>query len=356
MSERKLRIAMLVDTYGGTFIGGGQIHVKHLKTYLENNHGCEVIIFSQKSENILNRLLWSIVVLPLVIIAHIKKPFSCIHSQTQSLGPAAKILSEILRIPCIQSIHGAHLMDQNDTTLKGKLEQFFLTKIVYDGEITDSQSFLQYPNVNKHVFYIPNGASIIKKSKEKINKIKRKHAILRLLFIGRLEKIKGLDVLIKALAQIKNKSWVLDVIGDGSLKSELIQLHKELGLAKNILFHGSKKHEELADYYYNADIFILPSLAEGQPVSLLEAWSYALPIIVSRVGNNPYMVTEKKDGLLIDPGDVKDLLKTIEWCFSNLQWLKILGQKGLDNIRTKYTWDLAAKKTYRAYQSIMHQS
>lgn len=346
--KNNIKIALLTDCYGGKFIGGGQIHIQNLTKNLENNHNCQIKIFSQKSSNILLRFLWSTWVIPQVIISNFQNHFNLLHSHGYIPGLSAKIISLILKIPVIHTVHGSNLMDLNQKGLKEKLEKFLLTKINYDAQIVVNQNFLKYENNTKTQILIPNGINLPKLSSKPLT---INHQPSRILCIGRLEKIKGTHILIKALSQIKTQNWSLNIIGDGSQKNELISLVQKLNLCQKITFQGRRK--QISKYYRNADLLVLPSLSEGQPITLLEAWSNKLPVIVTRVGSNPFTVEEKKDGLLVKPNSIGELAKAINFFLCNYVEAKIMGDNGFNKVKKNYTWDKISQKTFFVYQSVL---
>jgi len=175
------------------------------------------------------------------------------------------------------------------------------------------------------------------------------------LFVGRLEKIKGLDLLIQTLAGIKDRlpEFELRVAGDGSQREELERLVHKLDLDKVIKFLGEKRKEDLAKEYLQADIFVLPSLSEGQPLTLLEAWAARLPVIVTRVGHNPFMVEEDRDGFLAKPGSIKSMGKTLIKAFQERKKWPLLGERGFMKARKDYTWDKTVKKIAAVYSQVL---
>ena len=356
-----LRIAVLIDAWF-PFQGGGQVHVRETIKRLKKNHGCQVVVFHGFSALLPARLVWNILVIPQVIIAHIDKPFNLIHAHAYSAGLSAKILSLILRLPVVYTVHGSNSLDIFSSAKLGKamgmspafrlkyfFEHWLLTGIKYDAQISVAQNFLDYSNINKRIYLIPNGVEVNKL------KISRNKSKIRMLFVGRLEKIKGLDLLFQALAMIKQKLPELElrVVGDGSQKRELEALVDELNLDKVIKFLGEKRKAELVKEYSQADIFVLLSLSEGQPLTLLEAWAARLPVIVTRVGNNPYMVEEGRDGFLAKPGSIKSLGKTLIKAFQKRKKWPLLGERGYMKVRKDYTWDKTVKKIAGVYSQVL---
>ena len=137
---------------------------------------------------------------------------------------------------------------------------------------------------------------------------------VRVLTIGRLIPRKGFQFLIRALPQIVENAahdFEIEVVGDGPYQAELLRLSEDLGVASYINFTGSVPYSELPEKYRDADVFILPSLAEGMPLVVLEAMGTGLPIVASRVQGIDELVVEDVNGALFDAGDVDGLAHSL---------------------------------------------
>ncbi len=109
-----------------------------------------------------------------------------------------------------------------------------------------------------------------------------------LLFVGNLVAVKGIDVLVRALASLKSPARLV-VVGAGPERDPLARLAGELGVADRVTFLGSLPQAALPDWYRAADLFVLPSRSEGVPNVLLEASACGTPWVASRVGGIPEM-------------------------------------------------------------------
>lgn len=364
-----LRIAVLIDAWF-PFQGGGQVHVRGVIKRLKKNHNCELIIFHGFSANIMVRTLWSLYVILQLIISHLKEPFDLLHAHGQSAGLSAIIISLLLGVPVVQTIHGSHLIDIINTPklrkmnqfkgilfkLKAFLEKWLLTQVRYTAQITVSKNFLRYPNVNQKIYVIPNGIDPAD-FKEKRYKVKNKfhHKQINLLFVGRLDRMKGISFLVEALAKVKSQlpTFKLRIVGEGREKDNLERLVNKRSLKDNICFTGKLTGKWLLEEYQRADLFVLPSLAEGQPIVLLEAWATGLPVLVTSVGHNQFMVKENITGFLTKPGDATDLVETLRRAFKVIrEWPKI-GKRGQELVFKEYTWDRTARAVYGVYKDVI---
>ncbi|HZU35554.1 MAG TPA: glycosyltransferase family 4 protein [Gemmataceae bacterium] len=129
-----------------------------------------------------------------------------------------------------------------------------------------------------------------------------------ILFIGNLVQVKGLDVLLRAYAQLaeSRRPFVAALIGGGPLNTPLQKLTANLGLSGRVRFLGPRPHDELPDWYRAANVFVLPSRSEGIPVVLLEAAACGTPFVASRVGGIPE-IASSADSELVTPGDANEL-------------------------------------------------
>jgi len=103
----------------------------------------------------------------------------------------------------------------------------------------------------------------------------------RFLFVGRLTHRKGVQVVLCALAPMKGKPWVLDIVGDGPQREELEETTKELGLGEQVRFHGFR--DDVGNWMADADCLLFPSLDEGMPLTLMQAIKVGTPVLASGI-------------------------------------------------------------------------
>ncbi len=129
------------------------------------------------------------------------------------------------------------------------------------------------------------------------------------MFIGRLELVKGLDILINAIAYLKEKNnlyFKLCVIGEGSLENELKSYVSQKELSEFFVFIGKIPHNKINNWMSAADLICLPSYNEGYPNVLLESIACGTPVIASNTGGIPDIVNSN-NGILFKTGDFKEL-------------------------------------------------
>ena len=121
---------------------------------------------------------------------------------------------------------------------------------------------------------------------------------MRLLNVAALAEKKGHRFLLEAMTELPGATLV--IAGDGELRGELEERARELALDDRVTFAGEQSKEEVARLMRQADLFVLPSLAENLPVVLIEAMASGLPAVATRVGGVPEMLGDE-DGVLVDP-------------------------------------------------------
>ena len=185
--------------------------------------------------------------------------------------------------------------------------------------------------------------------------------IVRCLSIGRLIPRKGFQFLIRALPQIIDRvkhKFEIEIVGDGPYEAELTILAKELNVDSYIHFTGSVKYPELPQKYRDADIFILPSLAEGMPLVVLEAMGTGLPIIASRVQGIDELVADDVNGALFNPGDVDGLAECIIKLIDAGQTRLEMGNASIEMLKQneQYNWKNIAEEYLTLYDKILTNS
>jgi glycosyltransferase involved in cell wall biosynthesis len=192
--------------------------------------------------------------------------------------------------------------------------------------------------------------NFIKRSREK-SSIKRPKDKKVIIYSGRLVELKGVNHLISALSELKKirKDWVCWIIGNGDRQAELKVQSKALGLDDDIFFFG--KRDDIPYLLANSDIFVLPSLIENQPLSVIEAQIAGKAIIVSDVGGLPEIIEDGVTGLITPAGDIKILCKKINLLLEDEKYRKRLGSNAKKWGMTHWSIDKGVKDLIEVYQS-----
>jgi len=183
---------------------------------------------------------------------------------------------------------------------------------------------------------------LIKKESKKISYYNKKK--LKLLYIGRIEKTKGIHIAIKAVGYLINslgmRNLTLDIIGIGNKEyiEELKTLTSNLKLNKYVILKGHVPYELILKEYTNGDILLVPSIWEDpSPSVVLEAMSQGVPVIASNVGGIHERICHMKTGFLVPPNSSKDMAEAIRKLIANPSLYEKISINGINEVRAKYT-------------------
>jgi glycosyltransferase involved in cell wall biosynthesis len=173
--------------------------------------------------------------------------------------------------------------------------------------------------------------------------------------IARLSEEKGLIHLITALRILSQQNARVKavVIGEGPQRQALEALVNDAGLAGKILFPGYRDHAY--NYLQHFRVFVLPSLTEGLPITILEAMQSKVPIIASRVGGIPAVLEDGKTGILVEPGNPNALADAISRVLSDPQGSMQMGKRAREIALTKYSSRRMAEEYQHLYNSILRK-
>ena len=284
-----------------------------------------------------------------------------------------------IKKPFIQTIHGVlkdeylQSLSYDSPSLRFKLSNLFMRYLARiekessreaDLIVTVSKYSAQkivelYKVSEKRIRIVPNGVDLQKFQpnrncevvKEKIAG-KNNHFIL---FVGNLIPRKGLQYLIDAAKLLKkeNNQTKFVIVGDGPLKDNLISYANKEGISENFTFLGSVPDHMLPIYYNCADVFVSPSLQEGQGITLLEAQATAKPVIAFDVSAISEVVKNKITGLLMQP-DSYELANAISDLLTEDSLKEKMGNSGREFVEKNFSWDICAQKMSKVYHEALN--
>ncbi len=362
-----MKIAVVIDTWF-PFIGGGQVNTWEIsKRIAQKGHQVDIVTrnngdYKQEKvknlgvirlgpksdpDNNLSRIIFLI-----KSFFYIKgKDYELVHLQAFLPGLLSPVVKHLLKKRTVFTVHGTSINTKLNNPASKLIEKILLTRMKYDAQITVSRDFLGIKNVNKRVTYIPNGVDVKKFDKVRVSKFKEPTII----FVGRLHPQKNLKNLIEAISYLKEQMprIRLLIVGEGKLKKELQEQAKRLNLDKNVKFLGGKTGEDLARLYKSSHVFILPSIYEGQPLTLLEAWAAKLPAIVSRTGDCQYLIKNGINGYIMKSNNSQEIKKSVQNAFKNEKGLSVLGSTAYRQDKS-FSRDEGARKTMELHKSLTH--
>ena len=179
---------------------------------------------------------------------------------------------------------------------------------------------------------------------------------LILLYLARVEPRKGTDVLVRAVSRLSRRDWFLLIVGSIE-QPEYVRyvsvLAEKLGVLGKICITGSLPRSMLPALYSASYVYILPSLFEGLPATILEAMSCKTPVIASKVGGVPEVVINGYNGILFSPGSIEELSEAIEYVLESPKTREALATRA--NLTSQlYSWKYIAEKYYTMLFSIAH--
>ena len=179
------------------------------------------------------------------------------------------------------------------------------------------------------------------------------------LYVGRLERSKGVEYLVDAAAILGKKSRTVrfNIVGSdtSSYAAMLKRRVAHEGLEDMVFFSGRVDDATLREAYASCYLVVLPSMMEGMPTTLLEAMVAGKPCIATRVGGIPELVRNESTGLLVEPGDAGGLARAIEKVLGDPKAARSMGERGREVVEASFTVDKMCKDTEMAYEAVLAQ-
>ncbi|MHB1653252.1 MAG: glycosyltransferase [Desulfitobacteriaceae bacterium] len=171
-----------------------------------------------------------------------------------------------------------------------------------------------------------------------------------------LQPVYGLDILIKAFAELERRlpgRALLRIAGDGPERRKLNNLAKRLGVEGRVEWPGLIPNREVAQFYQGLDVVVVPSRQESFGVTAVEGSACARPIIASKVGGLPEVVLDQETGLLVTPGDVEELASAMEFLVNYPEERLRLGEAGRKFVLEHYSWLDNVSQMERVYEGLL---
>lgn len=161
---------------------------------------------------------------------------------------------------------------------------------------------------------------------------------IELLCVGRLVPAKGQHILLDAVEQLLERGFDvrLRLVGDGPDGTSLRSRCLSGPLAGHVVFDGPRNQDEVLELLRRANIFVLPSFAEGVPVALMEAMSMEIPCVSTRITGIPELIRDGQDGILVAPSDFNELADALQRLLEAPELRESLGRAGRLRVVEKY--------------------
>lgn len=284
----------------------------------------------------------------------LKKSYDLIHAHHPI---AALAIKEVFPdTPVLITIHSSYERELilNNKIAAGGPEHRFLSAIYgeieakVDRMITVSNSFKDYLSQHlrapNEVMVIPNGYD-----EKRFRPIPHDNEVAQLITVCRLVPAKGLDVLIKACAELKRRGvpYVLHIIGDGPIREELEKLAIDLNVYEDTIFYGYMLHpEEFMPFF---DIFVLPSRAEAFGSVFAEAALCLLALVGTNVGGISEQIESGINGLLVPPEDEHALSDALEQLIADPAYRYHLARAASDKAKKAYSLNRVIQQLKKIY-------
>ena len=171
-----------------------------------------------------------------------------------------------------------------------------------------------------------------------------------ILNVANLVPVKGHGYLIRAMVSVvkERREVLLVIVGGGPLYDKLKEMVRRLGLEGNVMLVGPRPHEEIPLWMNAADLFVLPSLNEGNPTVMFEVLGVGLPFVGTAVGGVPEVITSEDYGLLCPPWNLDCLAEKILMGLKK-EW----DREKIREYAEQFTWDNVAKRIAKIYGEVM---
>lgn len=266
---------------------------------------------------------------------------------------AARILTEKNNLPLVVTVHGSDINVIAEDPSRKPLIIDTLQKA--DAVVTVSEALrekvVSLIGKEDNVYQIPNGIDSNKFYTGNKNEAKKalglSHCDQIVLFAGRLEPVKGLPQLLKAVLKLPPGIHLV-LVGGGSQRKKLEKMSIQLGVYERIIFRGPIEHDHLCQYFQAADLVVLASVSEGWPTIILEAMACGKPVVSPAVGGVPEVINGNRLGILTENNDPEVLARAILNALS-IHW----DSSYIQNYARKYSWKSIAEDYLNLYTKVL---
>lgn len=371
-----MRIAMLSDDWWPVS-GGGPVHVRSLSIALAEHFGDEVDVYTRelrdddgehteteyyadgkvrvvrlgpctRFRNPLGRIASAVTPLPKLVGAD----YDVIHGHTYVPAVPSWLARTLTGTGSVFTVHGLPAIDR-DGDLGERLMRWAVSRLVFDFAFdsvisVNRENAATLREAHDEVAYVPNGVDV-SRFRPDLAPTERK-----LLFVGRLDQPKRVADLVDAFATIAEEfpDRELVVVGSGPRAADLRRRAARTDVADRIEFAGEASREAVARHYAAAELFVLPTRWEGQPLSVLEAWASGLPVVTTDVDGVRELVDHGRNGYLVEPRSATSLADGLRYALSNPDEAAAWGERGRETVEREYSWKRCAERTRRIYRSV----
>jgi len=275
-----------------------------------------------------------------------------IHAHVYSAGVLAILLGKRYKIPVVITEHWTGFLRRSLKKIDILKARFGMNRaniiLPVSNHLQEAiksygirNEFTVVPNVVNTTIFRPPACS---KNDEKKN----------ILLVGLVTPQKGIQFLLRALAQVKEKrqDFVLDIVGDGPNRKEYEKLTEESGLGQLVKFHGFKTKEEVAEFMRNCAFLVQPSLYETFGVTYIEAMACGKPVVATRLPALQEKINKDR-GILVPPKDANALTDAIDYMLDHHQDYSPRKIRGY--VKDEFSYEVVGKKLNDIYREILQE-
>jgi len=282
-----------------------------------------------------------------------------INSSWTSYGALSGFECRSNLVPYVMYAHGSYAPERlKRSQLKKKIWWRLFDRSLYNhadavvGLTEMEREQIRGMGIKTPVRIIPNGVDLTEITPiqhDQIEDLNYKQFLSKpfLLYLGRLEKVKGFDILIPAFAKISDKYPDLQLILAGpdeqGYETYIRKLIDEYKIANRVIFTGIAKGQNKAALFSNATAFVLPSYGEGMSVAILEAMAYGCPVVLSEQCGMP--IIQESGAGYVSPLSVEEFAKRIQKILSNPEMSEQMKTNARKLVLSQYTWEAISERT-----------
>lgn len=172
----------------------------------------------------------------------------------------------------------------------------------------------------------------------------------KLLYVGSIEKRKGIIYLIDSLRFLLGMDFEVNLIGyvkEPEYYETVNEVVNELGIQNKVHFRGKVEPEVLKHFHLNSTVFVFPSLLEGYGMATAEAMAHGLPVVATRISATQELVADGVEGILVEPGNSEELGRALKKILADNNLLKTFSRNALKKAKTFPTWEQSSEKIWR---------
>lgn len=357
-----MRVAIVVKDFPPDMIGGTETQTKRMATALVDR-GHDVTVFTkQYGDHDDTKTPFEVIRVPnlrtsafistltfllactVILIRRADEFDICQCMMIYPNGFLGYVVKRVTGLPYLAWIRGGDYYFMKDVTWKRWMIKRVLedTRVLVQAPGIRSDVRTEFPEVDHDLAVLGNGVEIPDSTADGND----------VLFVGRLAPMKGVSVLIRAMAELDAS---LTVVGDGSERDRLESLAAEVGA--DATFVGRVPPEAVDNYYRAAGVFCLPSTGdEGLPNAVLEAMSWGLPCVTTDSGGLPSLVGEGNRGVVVPKDEPAILREHLTELLNDPEYRKKVGENAREYVVRNHSWDAIVHALEDHYTAVREDS